>query len=421
MSARPQKAERGSRHEGTVEKIVSGGAGLVRLERGAALVPRVAPGERIVLEEGRPFARLLKVLAPSTHRVAPACTYAARCGGCDLLHLDAEAQREARLSILGEALTGIPTPPMVYRTASPEQRGRTRVRLHARRVGREVMVGYHALGTQTIVPVEICLAIDPRLEAAFLLARQLLADATGTGEIQAALGHGEKPVLSIAWHGALPPSCFGVAERLVNEGRLAGVSLWLDGAREPARIGDPRPVSIDVHGAELVAPVGGFAQASDVGDRVLVDRVVALARCDGLRVVELHAGSGNLTCALARSAAHVTAVELSTAACTTLRENIAARDLTAHVKVIEGDADRHELPGNVDVVVLDPPRTGARGAVAELLRKRPRRVVYVSCDPATLGRDLRALMGAYMVEAVEAVDLFPGTSHVETVVACVRS
>ncbi len=415
-----QRAAKAARHEGTVEKIVAGGAGLVRLERGAALVPRVATGERVVFEEGRPFGRLVKVLEASAQRVVPQCEYATRCGGCDLLHLDAAAQRDARLSILGEALSGLAIPEIVYRSAAPEAGGRTRVRLHARRVGRDVMIGYHALGTQTIVAITSCPAIDARLEAALPLLQELVGEATGTGEIHLSLGVAARPTVAIAWHGSVPPSSFGAAERLVRAGQLAGVSLQLDGAREPARIGDPRPVSHDSDGAPMVAPVGGFAQASELGDRVLVERVVALARCEGLRVVELHAGSGNLTCALARVATHVTAVEVSASACAALRENLAARDLASRAKVVEADADRYELPSQVDLVVLDPPRTGARGVVLEIARRRPRRVVYVSCDPATLGRDLRALAPNYAIEAVEAIDLFPGTSHVETVVACVR-
>lgn len=410
----------GERAEGRVEKIVAGGAGLVRDARDrVALVPRVAPGDRVAFEAGKPLGRLLKVLEPGPGRVAPACPHADRCGGCDLLHLSPDAQREARLGVIREALAGLALPEIVYREAAPPG-SRTRVRWHARRIGPAVQVGHHALGTRTIVAIERCPALDPRLEAALPLARDLLEGAEGEGEVAAALGAQGKPVLYVSFHGTLPARAFAAAERLHKDGALAGVALHLDGARTPAKVGDPRPVTTRDDGP-LVAPVGGFSQASDAGDSVLVERVVALAGADGREVVELFAGSGNLTVALARVARHVTAVEAVGAACAAARENVEARGLTGRVKVVEADAEAFAVPPRVEVVVLDPPRTGARGAVAELARRRPGRVVYVSCDPPTLGRDLRVLAGAgYRVEAVEALDLFPGTSHVETVVACVR-
>lgn len=410
----------GARSEGRVEKIVAGGAGLVRdAQDRAALVPRVAPGDRVAFETGKPLGRLLKVLEPGPGRVPPTCPHADRCGGCDLLHLSPDAQREARLGVIREALAGLALPELVYREAAP-MGSRTRVRWHARRIGPSVQIGHHALGTRTIVAIDRCPALDARLEAALPLARDLLDGAEGEGEIAASLGVGGKPVLYVSFRGALPSRVFAAAERLVGEGHVAGVALHLEGARTPAKVGDPRPVTARDDGP-LVAPLGGFSQASEVGDAVLVERVVALAEAAGRDVVELFAGSGNLTVALARVARHVTAVERVGAACASARENLEVRGLHGRVKVVEADAEAFAVPPRVDVVVLDPPRTGARGAVAELARRRPPRIVYVSCDPPTLGRDLRALAGAgYRIEAVEALDLFPGTSHVETVVACVR-
>jgi len=419
-----RKGPAAARAEGRVEKIVAGGAGLVRLPSQVVLVPQVAVGERVAFEVGRPMGRLLKVLEPAPERVIPACAHSARCGGCDLLHLTPEAQRAARLGILEEALAGLPRegralPAIVYREAAPLH-SRTRVRWHARRIGPDVMVGYHAAGSRTIVGVPDCQALDPRLEAALALSRELLVGAEGEGDVHAALGVGGRPVLSIAWRGALPPRVFGSAEQLVTGGKLAGVALHLDGAREPAKVGDPRPV-VTLADGPLFAPIAGFSQASERGDAVLVQRVVALADPEGLEVIELFAGSGNLTVALAREAVHVTAVEQVGAACVAMRENVALRKLETRVKVIEADAEAYALPTHGDLVVLDPPRTGARGAIAEIVKKRPKRVVYVSCDPTTLGRDLRVLLAeGYVVKAIEALDLFPGTSHVESVVACER-
>jgi len=238
--------------------------------------------------------------------------------------------------------------------------------------------------------------------------------------VHASLGAEGRPVLAIEWDGTLLPSTFGEAENRVKIGRISGVEITLGGVRAPATIGDPRPMSIAADGLPLVAPPRGFAQASEIGDRVLVDLVVARAEAKGLRLVELFAGSGNLTVALARDAEHVTAMEIADAACRAMRDNLERRGLQSKVKIVAADADAATIP-SADVVVLDPPRAGAPGACRSIVAKKPKRVVYVSCDPSTLGRDLATLLGArYAVRSLDLVDLFPETSHVETVVTLVR-
>jgi 23S rRNA (uracil1939-C5)-methyltransferase len=223
-------------------------------------------------------------------------------------------------------------------------------------------------------------------------------------------------VIAIDWRGELPGSAYGEAERRVNAGRLAGVQLAIPGV-PPARIGDPRAVSMAVDGP-VFTPPGGFAQASEIGDRVLVDLVTKRANAEGLRVLELFAGSGNFTVSLARVAEHVTAVEIDAPSSNAARENVAARGLK-NVKTVTADADSYAIPKETDVVVLDPPRAGARGAVAAINARRLKRVVYVSCDPSTLARDLKTLTN-YSVVSLDAVDIFPDTSHIESVVVLER-
>ncbi len=401
----------------------------MRLDSGeVVLVPRVAPGERVELEidrSRRPArGRVLSVVEPSRARVAPRCAVLDRCGGCDWMHLSADAQRDARLGILREVLGVDEAIAITWHAATPES-GRTRARWHAKGLGDgRLVVGYHAPGSRTIVDLARCPILDPRVEGALEDARAIASGARGEGEIHVALGRDGLPVLSFEWSPELPASAYAEAERRVSAGRVAGVEIALPGVQVPARIGDPRPVAIAADGAPLVTPARGFAQASEIGDRVLVEFVRARAQASGKRVAELFAGSGNFTVSLARDAAHVTAVEIVAAACDAARENVKARGL-ANVKVVEADADGWPIPKDVEVVVLDPPRTGARGAtqaLAERKDRKVRRVVYVACEPTTLARDLAVLRAAgYAVESVDAVDLFPDTSHVETVVGLVRA
>ena len=420
---------RGARCEVTIEKIVAGGHGLARVDGTSAgevvLVPRVAIGERVAVELDRTKkparGRLLKVLERSVDRVEPRCPIVDRCGACDLMHLQPSAQRRAREEIISAALpTSLREMHIELHEATPA-RGRTRARWHVRSIGEgdrsRAVVGYRAAGTQVVVDVETCAVLDPRLDAALGHLRAMLASARGEGEVHAALGAGGNPVLSIVWKGELPGATYRLAEELVSTGALAGLQVQLEGARIPATIGDPRPLVIAEDGLPLMSPPQGFAQASEVGDAVLVRLVVERAAARDANVVELFSGSGNFTVALARDAAHVTAIELVDSACRAARENLAARALSGKVKVVQGDADQSALPPNTDVVVLDPPRAGAPGAMTAILARKPKRVVYVSCDPPTLGRDLGKLVeGGYVVGSIDAVDLFPETSHVEVVV-----
>lgn len=404
------------RIEVTIEKIVAGGHGLARTEAGAVLVPRAAPGERVVVELGKPpHARLLKVLEPSVDRVDPCCAVVDKCGGCDLMHLAPEAQKRARIGILQELLPeGVE---IAWHEASPA-RGRTRARWHAKTLGGgRIVVGYKGLGSSTIVDLASCAVLDPRLDGAAEDVRAILASGRGEGDVNVALGEGGKPVLAIAWKGELPASAFSSAEKRVHEGRLAGVEIALPDVKSPAKIGDPRPVTIGADALPMRTPAGGFAQASELGDRALGKLIVERAQAKGLKVVELFAGSGNFTIALAREASSITAVELAAPACDAARENLKLRGLS-NAKVVAADADTYPIPPGTDLVVLDPPRAGARGAMTSISARKVKRVVYVSCDPTTLARDLEALK--YRIVSVDAVNMFPETSHVETIVVLER-
>jgi len=409
-----------SRAEGVVEKLVAGGEGLVRIDGEVIFVPRVAPGDRVAIEIDRSRkparGRVLKVLEPGRDRVEAPCPRFERCGGCDLMHLSPAGQREVRLAMLREALGDVP---IMWHDATPAH-GRTRARLHVRPAGGRMVAGFHGTASNTIVDLEDCGALDPRLLPAIDDVRAICATNKGDGEASIALGTGGKPVLAITWRPELPMTAFGEAERRVKEGRLAGVEIEMQGVKTPARIGDPRPAFLASDGLPVYAPPRGFAQSSELGDRVLVELVVQRAQARGLRVLELFAGSGNFTVALAREAAHVTAVELDAAASAIARENVAARALT-NVKTVAANADAYPIPKDAEVVVLDPPRAGARSAATALAAsKKVKRIVYVSCDPTTLARDLKTL-APYSIVAVDAVDLFPDTSHVETIVTLARS
>ena len=402
--------------------------------RRAVFVRGGAPGEhlRASVDFGeRPArGRLLELLEPSPDRVLPACPVVDRCGGCDWMHLTPDAQSRAHRAHLAAALPASwREHPVSLVRPEPALGYRTRARLHLRATGGRAVVGIHEARTRTPIEAETCAVLDPSLERARLAVGALFDGAHGRGDLSLALGalaplpaSGARPaVLAVRFDGTLPAPVFGRIERAVADGWLGGAHLRLGEANRPTVIGDPTPWIAGGDGAPLRLAPGGFAQASDAGTLALTARVDALAAqaLEGVdaraaRVVELYAGAGNFTVMLARRAGHVTAVESHAEACRAAEANLRARGLEG--RVVEGDAGAFELPRGTRLVVLDPPRTGARAVAERLALSRVPHVVYVSCDLATLGRDLATLAPAYALRAIELCDLFPQTSHVETIV-----
>lgn len=424
-----------------VTAIAQGGAGVAHVEhdgvRRAVFVPATLPDERVRADvdfSSRPArGRLLEVLTPAATRTASPCPDVARCGACALLHVDEQARRDLLAGLVREAL-----PPAVAglvrgcEGASPPLGYRSRARLHVTARRGRVRVGFHAPGTHDIVEVERCVVLAPALDAARARLAGLFVGADGRGDAHLALGRpsagARAAVLDTTFRGELPAAHYAALEGAVREGWLDGARTTLDGARLGSVVGDPRPFTQGADGAPLELAIGGFAQASEVGNTRLarlvkerVDGALALARrgvTSRPRIVELHAGAGNFTVLLGADA-DVHAVESAADAVEAARRNLAARGLGA--RVVTGDAETADVPAGTDLVLLDPPRTGAPGAVARLAARRPPAIVYVSCDARTLARDLEVLLGAgYAATSVDVLDLFPATAHVETVTVLVR-
>ncbi|HVJ89822.1 MAG TPA: methyltransferase, partial [Labilithrix sp.] len=277
--------------------------------------------------------------------------------------------------------------------------------------------------------VDTCVVLDAVLDRTRCALATWLEGARGRGEAQLALSHPGEPrkaVLDLRWTGDLPGEVFGRLERAVAHGELAGARVFTGDARVPAKIADATPYISGADGEPLRLAAGGFSQATEEGNVALAQRVGELARelAPG-PCVELYAGAGNLTILLARDR-EVTAVEQNADACAAARVNLTARGL-AKARVVEADASAFDIPRSTRLVVLDPPREGAR-AVAEALAAsaiaRPRgapAIIYVACDPPTLARDVRTLGDAgYAVRSIDTFEMFPHTSHVESVVVLVH-
>lgn len=426
-----------------IESLAYGGEGVAHAPR-AIFVAGGAPGDRLrvrVQEDRGRWARaeLVSVLRPGPDRRTPPCPLAGRCGGCQWQHVTEEAQRAAKRQAVEDALRRIGALPDVVvpplPAAGPSLGYRRRARLQIRWRDGSPIVGFHAPGSHAIVDVPACIQMSEGLRRAHTALRRALEKAgpiPGVEEADLAVGAEDGPGVAAFHLARRAPAASRarlgeLASASVAAGDLQGVAVLGAGNRLAGAWGD---VTIAHHvpaGALPGAPytlrqrAWAFAQASWEANVLLVRAVIeALGDPPPARLLELYAGSGNFTLPLSARCAELTAVEGDPQAAADLRENLAragrrVRVMAAPVERALGRAPRAEA------VLLDPPRAGAATALPAILARRPRRIVYVSCDPATLARDLRSLARAgYAVPEVRALDLFPQTYHVETVATCVR-
>ncbi len=421
-----------------IDTLAAGGAGVGSLEDGLRVfIPATAPGDRVlasIQRATRPArGRLIRIVEASAERRDPPCPIVDSCGGCDLMHVSEAAQQSAHAEIVRSAVERAigSSPPTIRVHPSDKPLGyRTRARLFVRVERGHVRVGYRAAASHEIVDVRSCLVLDPSVAVALETLPIAFAGSKGEGDVQVARGAGGRLCFDAVWRGELSPKTWAAIDRHIKGGTWSGARVRLEGVKTPAVFGDPRPVLEGADGQPLVIAAGAFAQPSDQGANHLAKRVLELCRKDPDEtspvsasslgtVVELFSGSGTFSILLARAATAFFSVESNEDAASAARQNLAARGLSGKVTVT--DADAFVIPQSADVVVLDPPRSGAAGASAAIASSRVSRVVYVACDPATLSRDLGTFVRhGFALTHLETVELFPQTSHVETLARLVR-
>lgn len=377
-----------------VERILPGGAGLAHEGGRTFLIGLAAPGDlvRVRVESVRGkvvFASIVEVIEPSPVRIEPPCPYFGRCGGCDFQQLDYQAQLASKVEMIRDCLRRIARveePPEISIIPSPLE-WRYRARAQWQHDPARKRLGYFQRGSHNICDVAECPVLVPELQETLSgLRERMRTDALqkGAEDFQAVAGD---EGISIA-----PP---------------------LDELK-------PLEASRLILGHRYRFNAEGFFQIN----QSLLPELVAFAIGDaqGHAAIDLYCGVGLFTLPLAQRFVHVTGVEGNPAAVAYARRNLLeARLENAEVECagvgqwLKTNASKH---APVDLILLDPPRAGLEeGAARELLMLGARYITYVSCDPATLARDLRELMeGGYQPGSVMAFDMFPQTHHVETVV-----
>lgn len=428
--------------EGTVERMVPGGLGLLRDDEGIVLARGGLVGERVRLEVtsrrgGVRQGQVVHVFQRSPERVEPDCGVHPRCGGCDLLDLSAQAQGDAKQQMVEDALRRIARlDDEQMRSVRPLERAplhagaRRRARFRIDELG---AIGFVARGSHDLVPLEGCPALAAPLDAALkdLSEADFLVPRT---TLQLACDDDERVSLAIT-DSSSRRDAERFARRAVESGIATG-SLVLSGRGRPwAHFGDPTlhgEVAPGCEGGPYRSDAATFTQATRFGGAVIAQRVLEGAAAFGggtagskpTRVLELFAGAGHLTFPLAASGASVVAVEGDGQASDWLARNVERAPFSSRIEAHEARVGEHTLDamlvesGPFDVLVADPPRTGIDGFRSLLEVLSVQRLVLVSCDPATGARDLKvALDRGYSLSWLAPIDAFPRTSHVEWVAA----
>lgn len=422
----------------TIESLDQEGRGVGHWEGKAIFVDDALPGEIVEFSPYRhkpsfEFARAARVIRESAQRVVPRCPHFGVCGGCSLQHHDERAQVAAKQRILEDALwhIGKVRPGhMLPAIHGPAWGYRQRARLTVRHVVKKggVLVGFHERKSSFVADMRTCKVLPERI-AALLPRMRLLVESLSVRDrlpqIEIACGD-STGVLVLRILQPLTAADEEIIRAFAAEHRVA---IFLqpggpDSARPFFSAGESTlSYALPAFGLEFEFGPTEFTQVNAAVNRVLVPRAMQLlAPRSGERVVDLFCGLGNFSLAIARSGANVVGFEGLAGLIARAKHNAVRNGLAARCDFYRADLFKDAdailaAHGPFDRALIDPPRDGAIEAIKALERAPPARVVYVSCNPATLARDAGVLVNVlgYELEAAGVVNMFPHTTHVESI------
>ncbi|MBU1566116.1 MAG: class I SAM-dependent RNA methyltransferase [Proteobacteria bacterium] len=434
-----------------IDKIVNGGYGLAHLATGQVILVRhVLPGETVIVafddnKKNTLFGQVQQIVTPHTTRRAPPCPYYGECGGCDLQHCEYAGQLQIKKGVfidliqrsnrqeLKESL-----PLLAQPLPSPEEFGyRQRLRLQVEKGG---MLGFHRFQSHSLIPITACMLAGATLNRALTSLRtepdaRKLTTLASEVELQENPSTGKTVVIFRLPRKPRPAETQAAQRFTINNdtvdrvfftgehfslmgpycGAKSGVSGNKFDKHYPALTGIPR----DFH---FSWEVGGFCQVNLKQNRYLIETVVDFCQVKkGQKILDLYCGMGNFAIPLAFLGAEVMGIEGQGSAIRSAKNN-ANRAGLVNVRFQQNPihaacSDLLASGARFDCVVVDPPRQGAPGLAVVLTDLCLRRLVYISCDPATLCRDLVDLVDlGFSIRKIQQIDMFPQTHHIETVV-----
>jgi 23S rRNA (uracil1939-C5)-methyltransferase len=416
-----------------IDSLAYGPYGIGRKDGRVILVPRTAPGDeievRIVEAKGNySIGELKRIIQPSPVRQSPPCPYVGRCGGCPWQHVQYEAQLAAKEKAVEDALSrigrlgGFERLPILR---SPKEYSyRRRIRLQADDLKR---LGFHRASSRELVEIDACLIAEPELEQRLAQAREWIRVLkTQMRHLEVVRGDAEGAVLFAGkGEGNFAAQDEQACSRFLEKfPAVTGLILFGRGWR---RAWGQDKIEMRCE-EDLKIAIDGetFSQVNQEGNARLVGELLQWADLSGRdRVLELYCGAGNFTLPMARRAREVIAIEGDARSVASGKSNSRLNRI-ANIRWLRAPVPRavrrlRENNEQFTQIVLNPPRSGAKGIEDELARLGAKKILYVSCNPATLARDLSGLsQRGYKLTRVRPVDLFPQTFHVETLAEMVR-
>ncbi len=401
--------------------MAHGGSALGRYQGRTIFVPYALPGEHITAritqnKERFAYAEGITLFEPSPDRVRPRCPHfgPGRCGGCQWQHIDYEAQLRFKTGIVRDQfqrIGGLPDVPIQPMIPSPDPwQYRSHVTFSVTDDGK---LGFVSTDDRTVIPISECHIIRPELLELF---EQIAPeDVPELDRVRLQVGtDGDDRLVVIGTRDDEPPEI---------EIDFAASVNFLPSDNAPVNLIGATHVRYTIRGRTFRVTAGGFFQVNLPQAEKLVELVLNRLNLQGDEsVLDLYSGVGLFTAFLAERAALVTSVESYPPAVTDADENLAEFE---NIELIEGTVEDvlPALEGAFDAAVVDPPRQGLEGtALDALIAHRPRTIVYVSCDPATLARDAKRLVAkGYRVQDVQPIDMFPQTYHIEAVATFVTN
>jgi 23S rRNA (uracil1939-C5)-methyltransferase len=420
-----------------IEKMVYGGDGLAHDGAATVFVPYVLPGEDIRVAQATRKKKFVRgqiegILQRSPERIAPRCRHFTRCGGCHYQHAPHDLQLRWKTEILRETLRRLGriewSGEIAAHSASPwEYRNRAQWKLQLLHGNdpAHLGVGYFQASSETLCPIEECPILSPLLQRTLDCLREAALQnelPEGVREVEAFADSADEATLITAACAQLPPNGQDTAQAL--QSILPGKASVRLQAMTSGRgiVSGPGFLSCRAAGHDYHVSFDSFFQVN----RFLLDDLLATVTDiagEGSSLFDLYAGVGFFSASLASRFKRVMAVESNPAASSDLAVNLAAAGGGASCTAALVEEFLRRAREHPDVILLDPPRAGlAPAALEPLAGLRAPRILYLSCEPSTLARDLAALVATgYLVRRIELFDMFPQTYHIESLVVLERS
>jgi 23S rRNA (uracil1939-C5)-methyltransferase len=415
-----------------IVSLAHGPYGIGRHEGRVVMVPKTAPGDRISARISQSkgsydIGELSRVMTASAHRRQPPCPYVGACGGCPWQQIDYDAQLAAKVRNLDDALRRIgklsdfQMRPII--SAPREFNYRRRIQL---RCGQDKQIGFSSSASHNLVAIDVCAIATEAVNRVLEHVRRCIGRTSSKiFEVEIIAGDRENETVVVAsTAGPLVASDALPFEELVNAEHVQGVIVKAAGRR---RIwGDPRIKVATEPGIELLVDADVFTQVNPEGNRALLHHLLGAGEFTAQdRVLELYCGAGNFTLSIARRSREVVAIEGDRYAIESGKLNAQRHDIEnirwRAAPVASAVATLARRNQHFNKIVLDPPRAGAKGMDRDLAGLKAEQILYVSCNPPTLARDLAALTRrGYKLSEIQPVDLFPQTFHLEALAALKR-